>query len=255
MKQQIIIIGVIYILILFSSCMQTKHIIYLQDVDDDKTTNIFEKQQLDYKIQPHDILYVKIISINKEIVALFNNVENLYQAWTNEASLYINGFSVNDTGYVNLPILGKIQVIDLTIEEAQEIIQSHTDKYLKDATAIVKLINFKVTILGEVRKPGVYKVYNDQITILEALGMAGDITDFGNKKNVLLIRSTKNNSQTIRIDLTDKNLLASNSYFMLPNDVIYIEPVKSKAFRLSAPSISIVLSSITTLILILRLFM
>jgi polysaccharide export outer membrane protein len=106
--------------------------------------------------------------------------------------------------------------------------------------------------LGEVSRPGVYTNYNDNITILEALGMAGDITIYGNKRNILLLRPAKKGVETIRINLNDAKLLESSNFYMLPNDILYVEPVKTKAFRLNAPNISIILSTITTFILVLN---
>ena len=106
--------------------------------------------------------------------------------------------------------------------------------------------------MGEVRRPGSYYNYNDRLTIFEAIGNAGDITDYGNKKNVLIIRPTNEGEKFFRVDLTDVNILKSEAYYLLPNDVIYIEPVRYKSFRLNAPNISLILSSVTTLVIVLN---
>jgi len=172
----------------------------------------------------------------------------LYQ---NETSLYINGYTVNDSGNVIIPILGQVPVIGLTIDEATRRIQEKAEIYLKDATAIVKLISFKVTVIGEVNRPGTYTNFNNQLTVLEAIGMAGDITDYGNRQKVLIVRPNPEGTTTYNVNLQDKNLLLSEGFFLLPNDIVIVDPIKSKVFRLNLPTLSIFLSGLSTLILIL----
>jgi len=122
---------------------------------------------------------------------------------------------------------------------------------------MIKFASFKVTILGEINRPGMISYYNNQTTILEALGKAGDLTDYGNRNNILIIRPTENGSQTFRVDLTKKNLFASSEYFIKPNDVIYVEPMKAKGTRLFAQDygtfISVVSSTITAFAIIWQL--
>jgi len=115
----------------------------------------------------------------------------------------------------------------------------------------IKLISFKFTVIGEVRQPGTYTNYNNQLTVLEAIGMAGDITDYGNREKVLVVRPTKEGTYTYRINVQDKNLLQSEGYFLLPNDIVIVEPIKSKPFQLNLPTLSLLLTGISTLILVL----
>jgi polysaccharide export outer membrane protein len=170
---------------------------------------------------------------------------------SSDLSAYLNSFDVDDSGFVNLPLMGKILVKDLGISECQKAIQEKVNLYLKNALVIVKLLNFNITVLGEVTKPGTYKVYNNQVTILEALGLAGDLTMYGNRKQILLIRQN-NPENTITIDLTDKKLLNSDYFYLQPNDVLYIKPNRSKLFGTNPFPFATVLSSITTLILVLN---
>ncbi len=248
-KQQILI--VLLFSILFTSCLQHKNVLYMRDIGVD-STNVYLSEKSSYNIQSGDILYVKINSIDKDINAIYNANSNAYNSWQTNLSVYINGYTVSDSGYVYLPIVGKIFVKGETIESAKSIVSKEVDKYLKKTDIIVKLISFKYTVLGEVKKPGSYVNYNDRLTILEALGNSGDITDFGNKKKVLVIRPTIEGEQVFRVDLTDKSLIASEAYYLLPNDVIYVEPVKFKSFRINAPNISLILSSVTTIIILLN---
>jgi polysaccharide export outer membrane protein len=171
--------------------------------------------------------------------------------YSSQSNIYIFGYTVNDSGYISLPILGDIYVYGLTIDEITKSINERAREYLKDATVNVKLLTFKFTVVGEVNRPGTYTNFNNQLTVLEAIGMAGDITNYGNRKSILVVRPTKEGTYTYRINVQDKNLLQSQGYFLLPNDIVIVEPIKSKPFQLNIPTISLLFSSISTLILIL----
>jgi polysaccharide export outer membrane protein len=243
-----------FLIFLISSCTNQKQLVYLQNVDTQTTENIYFKQQVNYKIQNQDILYIRILSIDDRTNDLINIASSRYQQnlFQNETSLFINGYSVNDSGYVDIPVIGEVYVLNKTVEEAKNAIKGKTDRYLINASVIVKLISFKFTVLGEVNRPGVFRNYNNQLTVLEAIGMAGDISDYGNRRRILVIRPTKSQTETFRIDLTNKNVLSSEGFFLLPNDIVYVEPIKSKTFRINIPTLSIFLSTMTTLILVLN---
>jgi polysaccharide export outer membrane protein len=137
------------------------------------------------------------------------------------------------------------------LEGAQKLIQLNVDKYLKQATAIIKLTSFKVTVLGEVKNPGYYYVYNNQATVLEALGLAGDLTPVGNRQHIKLIRQLESGSQVVLLDLTDPNLLKSDHYYLTPGDVLYVEPFKARSKRTNLELLTVVFSGLTTAVLIL----
>ena len=248
------IIKAFLLIYLVSSCTSQKQLVYLQDVDSLTTENVYFRQQVDYQIQNQDILYIRILSIDDRTNDLINVASTRYQQnlFQNETSLFINGYSVDNSGNIELPIIGKVSVLNKTVEEAKDAIQKKTDQYLRNASVIVKLISFKFTVLGEVNRPGVYKNFNNQLTVLEAIGMAGDISDYGNRTKILVIRPTKSETRTYRIDLTKKDVLSSEGFFLLPNDIVYVEPIKSKTFRINIPTLSLFLSTLTTLILVLN---
>ncbi|OFY20540.1 MAG: hypothetical protein A2W98_06305 [Bacteroidetes bacterium GWF2_33_38] len=233
------------------SCTSYKKVTYLREAVHDEDFQLTAAYEI-YKIQKKDILYIQIVSLSEEVNNLFNVNNGKILSTYNEQYLYLHSFSVNDSGYVVLPIIGEVKVLDLSIEEAHKAIQLQADQFLKDASVIVKLLSFKISILGEVNNPGHFNVYQNHINIMEALSIAGDIGDYGNKQNVLLIRHHANSTKTYRLDLTDKQLITSEFIYLLPNDVIYVEPLKAKAFRQNAPNISIVLTSISTIILVLN---
>lgn len=244
----------LFLLIILASCTTQKKTIYLQGSGNSDSTSFFNNQFAAYKIHVGDLLYIKILSLNKEINALFNfdyDATNSY-AYNNEISMYYKGYTVSDDGNVDIPVLGKVKAKELSLEELQSNIQQLIDTLLKEAKVIVKFGGFKFTVLGEVKRPGLFYYYNNRLTILDAIGEAGDLTDMGNRQNILIVRPTQNGSTTFRINLLDKKILQNPNFYINPNDVVYVEPVKTKNWKLNAPNISILLSSITTTILVIN---
>ncbi len=245
----------LFLLTLFLfACTPNKKLVYLQDNKKNISNRdtVIPHKSFSYKIQPKDILYVKVFSLDNQTSNAFNSEPDAKSQNANPTSLYLQSYSVNDSGCISLPIVGDVKVIDLNLDEASEVIKEAVSKYFIQSTVIVKLVSFKITVIGEVNKPGQINVYNDQLTILEAIGMVGDLTDNGNRKNIKLIRPTQNGSRIYTFDLTDKNLIQSDYYFLMPNDVIYVEPLKSKRFGFKNSPIQSVLSSLTTLVLLLN---
>jgi polysaccharide export outer membrane protein len=253
LKVTLLIVSVC-LLVAISSCTTHRQLVYLKNVDSASTENYYPKNRPEYKIQTRDIMYVKIYSLNEEMSSMINQTIGSYQQnlFQNETSLFINGYAVSDSGNIEIPVLGRIRVAGKTMDEATNSIRQRADKYLKDATVIVKLISFKISVIGEVNRPGTYNNFNNQLTVLEAVSMAGDITDYGNRKQVLVLRPTSDGTKTFRLDLTNRNILTSDGFFLLPNDIVYVEPIKSKTFRINLPTISLAFTSISTLILVLN---
>lgn len=241
-------------LIVASSCTSHRQLVYLKNVDSESAEAFYPKTRPEYRIQTRDIMYVKIYSLNEEMSALINQTMGTYQQnlFQNETSLFINGYTVSDSGNIEIPVLGRIKVAGKTMDEAIRSIRQRADQYLKDATVIVKLISFKVSVIGEVHRPGLYNNFNTQLTVLEAISMAGDITDYGNRRKVLVLRPSPEGTTTFRLDLTSPKILSSDGFFLLPNDIVYVEPIKNKTFRLNMPTISLAFTSVSTLILILN---
>lgn len=152
---------------------------------------------------------------------------------------------------IDLPLIGEISVIDKTEEEAKSIVQTKVAEYYKGATIKLKILTYKFSILGEVRNPGVYYNYNKYLTILEAISMANGLSDYAHLRNVLIIRHSVNGEKSFRLDLTKKEILSSEAFYLLPNDIVYIEPDKYKNFGLNSSVYSMALSAVTTSILIL----
>ncbi len=242
------------LVIVLSSCYYNKRLIYFQDKDfSEIQSTLMENKRSIYRIQPNDIISIKVkSSTDPQVSDLFNIVTTTQAQFANPGSFYLEGYSVDESGKIYLPILGPLTVKELSLDEVQTLIQTNANKYLKNSTVIVKLLSFKVTVLGEVRNPGYHYVYNNQVTLLEALGLAGDLTNFASRKNVKLIRQVSRGSEVVLLDLRDPNLLKSKYFFLMPNDVIYVEPLKARAKRSNLENMTLLFSAATTAILILN---
>ena len=246
------------VLLVFSSCTSYKKTIYLENLAKESRDTTVMRERIQYHLQRGDILYIRIITNNEEIDNLFNlnqglnmfgNQNLMQQQRTNGGMggmLYFQGYSVDDSGYVDLPIVHKVNVLDKTIDEAKYSISNKLRDYLEDAVIIVKLDNFKVTFLGEVLTPGVTTLNTNKLNIMEALGHAGGIRRNGNRKDVLVIRRLDDGSQVYRLDLTDKNTIEQQNFELLPNDIVYVPPMRTSWFKDETTTFTFWLTTIST---------
>lgn len=211
------------------SCVPHKKIIYFQDSQVRGDT--IHRAKFDYRIQARDRLIVRVSSYDTRLTEFFNLVPSAggAQAARMAYSPLFN-YLVTDSGYVDIPMLGEVEVLELTLEECREKIQVLLRNQVSDAYVAVRLGNFRVTVLGEVGAGKVIETENDFLTIYEALAQAGDIGDFGKRDMVRLIRNAGDSSQIFTLDLTGKELLASNLYYLQPNDIVYVERMPVKTF-------------------------
>jgi polysaccharide export outer membrane protein len=248
MKKLIWILPVTYLLL--SSCGEYKKITYLQATLPEKDT-IYKPDFTLYKLQPSDLLYITVLSIDKNVSELFNTNGSSSGSQPSVAgggNMYFSGYSIDKNGFIHLPVIGDVQVGGITVDKATENIQKLADQYIKDARVELKLVSFKITMLGEIGHPGQITIFNDRATILEAIALGGEITYYGNRKNILIVRSAEGGMRTFRIDLTKKELLRSEKFYVQPNDVIYVEPLKYTAFRIRLTDYTSFLTLLTTLI-------
>lgn len=250
-------LGLLCLSCLFTSCVSTKNAVYFNDVRD--TVLLPSDSSLDPRIQKNDILQINVSSLNPEDVIIYN-VSNMTSASgaggaNAGAGAMLGGFLVDEQGYIQYPILGSIKVTGLTKKALTVYLHDQLveRKLLVDPVVSIRFLNYRVTILGEVNKPTVVNVTNEKISVLEALGMAGDITVFGKRNNILLIREIDGQRIIRRIDLNDKRVLNSPYYFLQPNDILYVEPNKSKVATAdrSRQILPIILSSLSLLVIIL----
>ena len=215
-----------------SSCMSTKQATYFSNASD--TTILTRLDEAETLIQKNDMLSVYISSLNPEASAVFNAPNS--QATTTSTttgSASAGGYLVNTDGNIQIPILGNIKAAGLTKKQLKaDITNSIIDKKLLiDPIVTIRHLNYEVTVIGEVSRPTVINVPNEKISLLKALGIAGDITVFGKKDNVMLIREIEGKRKVKRIDLNSNNFLSSPFYYLQPNDIIYVEANKFKVMN------------------------
>ncbi len=246
------ILRVMAVVMLVSSCTTTEKLTYLNNLPESSDPQYFPYEMADYRVQYRDILYVDIKMMTPE-----GTLENILQGSSSssssnymqgESGQYLLGYNIDKEGNILLPVLGSVNVAGMTLPEIRGKISEKVDQTFRNAYVDVKLLGFKFTVLGEAKAPGNFVNYNDYLTVFEAIGRAGGVGDYGRRDRVLVIRATPEGSKTYRLDLHDKQILTSEAYFMMPNDVIIIEPQKLKTFSLNLPSVTLLVSGITGII-------
>jgi polysaccharide export outer membrane protein len=218
------------IFISLSSCVNIRKATYFNGQEDAVLTA--SETAVESVIQKNDLLDISVTSLNPAASALFN-ASNLYHNTTDYANANAQqstGYLVRGDGNIHFPILGKIRAEGLTIQNLRDTITSQLldRKLLIEPIVNVRYLNFRVTVLGEVSKPSVINISNEKITLLEALGLAGDITVFGKRDNIMLIREEHNSRVVKRLDLNSTAFLTSPYYYLKSNDIIYVQPNKTK---------------------------
>jgi polysaccharide export outer membrane protein len=227
----------IIFLLNMGSCVSNKKYIYLQDKGGLKTdsagANVFNTQKFSYKLQEGDILYISLTSEDDRLNRIFvpggGNGQMVQQGQgVSGTAMYYLGFTIDTKGEVEFPFLGKIFVKGLNIEEAKFQIEKQLKIYFKEFFLQVKLAEFKFSILGYVNRPGQYFFQQNKVTLLEAISQAGDLTNLANRYEVHLYRQYDNGVQLHKIDLTDRNLITSPFWYIQPNDIVYVVPLKTR---------------------------
>lgn len=229
----------------FSSCVSHKKMLLLKEMEMINRTTSIEYQNersLSYKIQPGDNLYIRAINIIDEKNSGALNGETTRNYMSSEASIYLHSHTVNKDGFIDYPLIGLVEVKNLTVEETKYKLEGLLSKYVKETALMVKLSNFDLTIIGEVQKPGKFRVYQQEINIFEALSLAGNLSSFAKTSNVKLIRRTDHGSEVITLDLGKADILSSPYYYLKPNDIIYVEPLKLKRWGFTSFPYSTVFS-------------
>lgn len=260
MKKIVTLLSVISAMtvMMFTSCVPQKKILYLQNeqlpYDSALMSVVYENERtFDYKVQPGDNLYIRIASLDEKFSAYFNFM-NQGGTMTSSSyssgnpSIYLNGYTVGADGNIGLPFVGNVYVKDLTVDEIQAKVQEIMNEYLTETVVYVKLGVFNLTILGEVMRPGQYQIYQSDINIFQAIALAGNATDFANKASVKIIHQTPKGSQIVRVNLNDADILSSPEYYLKPNDIIYIEPLKTKQFGFTSVPYGTIISAISLLV-------
>jgi polysaccharide export outer membrane protein len=230
----------IVILTTLIGCIPTeklKYVVAESDIKNDYYNNRSEKT-----IQPYDYLYIKIYSLDEKTNSIFNIDERSLQ---NEQLI---SYEVNERGFINFPFVGDIFVKGLTIDEAKNKLEKELNQYLTNISVRVRFVGNKITILGEVNQPGCHTFFDEKISIFEALGLANDVASFGNKTKITLIREKNDTVKYQYLDLTNKHIAESDYYYLLPNDILIVDPVRAKYRTLQEnPVLYLLFSAISTI--------
>lgn len=231
---------------LIFGCAPRKKVIMLQGVSE-QMASYSNAGKTSYRLHKGDNLYIKVYSVDEKTAKFFqSDFPNLM----NSTYLFLNSFIIDESGYIHVSFIDKLKVEGLTVEESKNLIQKALNEYFKECTVIVKLVNFQVSVLGEVNSPGSFTIDKEQVNIFQALGLAGGTKDYSNLKKVVLVRQTDSGSQVQLLDITKLDILESEYFYMLPNDILYVEPVKAKvSMNTTVPYV--IFSSITSVLLIL----
>ena len=233
--------------ILATSCTSQKKLAYLYNLPETGGESTFPIDIPDYKIQPRDVLYITVKAMTTDgRITDFLSTGSATMSPQGESGGFLYGYNVNQDGNIIIPVVGTIKVIGLSLDEARNLIQTFVDKVFNNSTVDCKLLSFKYTVIGEVNSPGTFINYNNYLTVLEAIGRAGGIGNFGNRHKVLVVRPIDKGTKTFTINLQDKQILSSSGYFLLPNDVVIVQPLGQKIFNLNLPTIAFIISSVTS---------
>ena len=235
-------------LVLLASCNTQKRLSYFNSINEKGSFPTYNCQAHESRIVSGDMLIITVSGLDPVAVAPFNQPVVSYSAPGSD-QLYntpsLQSYLVDVEGNISFPVLGTIKVAGLTKSDAIALLQEKLTPFLKEPIVSIKFLNYKITILGEVARPGQYTITNERVTILEALGMAGDMTPYGKRNTVLITRESEGKLEFARINLNSNDIFTSPYYFLQQNDVVYVEPNKVRA--LASQNISLYLSMVTTL--------
>lgn len=232
------------------SCTTQQKLSYFNKLNESAADSINQKSKFFHEanIKPGDMLVITVTGNDPNTVAMFNQPTIMY-ATPGSDQLYssqnIQPYTVEADGSISFPVLGKLKLEGLTRTKAIDMITGRLKEYVQDPIVNLKYLNFNVTVLGEVLRPGQYPILNERTSILDALGLAGDMTPYGKRENVLITRENEGKLEFARINLNDVGIFNSPYYYLQQNDVIYVEPNQVRS--ISSQNIPLFLSSISTI--------
>ena len=240
----------LFVTIIFSSC-SNRNLLYMSDLEEDEKFQTEIGQDRQIKIQTGDLMKISLSSLQPEMDEMFNDPStDLDYNKSIINSINVQGFLVDENGEVNIPVVGRVKLAGLTIAEATALVAKGIEEYIVDPVVSIKYANFKITVIGEVKNPSTFYVPSEKLNVFEALGLAGDMTEYGLREEVRLIRETDGVRSVITLDLNDKGILASPYYNLKQNDIIYVQPDKMKSVKVSTNERSMVFLALAVSILV-----
>lgn len=248
-------------IILFSgSCISMKKLTYL-NYSGKPVNNIISASNInlsvtpaDYRVLPYDNLFIRVITPDPQWSELFNTTSVGAGGAMTEESASLVGYPVDSDGNIEIPFVGKVQVVSKSLSEIKFKLDSVFKNYVSEAAITVRLVNNYISVLGEVNVPGRYRLTKNSMNVFEALSLAGDMSPYSNRKRLQLIRPTANGQVVKEFSLTDRNILSSELYFVMPNDIIYALPMKGKSFQINSPVWTLLLTTVTSALGVIAFF-
>jgi len=240
----LILSSMLIMLMYLSSCVPQRKVKYVQNKAKDTSNTFRLKQRPLNTIQPFDNLYIKVISPDETTSTMFNSESMNVQT----VNYNMISYTVDKDGNVKFPFVGDIKVKDLTILQAKDTVKKAIKSYIRNSDVVVKFVGKSIVVIGEVIRQGEFVIYSDNVSIFRALAKAGGLTDFGDRRNVTILRETDGVAKFYYVDLTDKRLMLSNFYFLKPGDTIIVQPLKHKTFGFTSIPYALLLTSLTTII-------
>lgn len=247
---------ILFIALLFSSCVTQHDLEYLrvQNKNEEYFKSFDEANIPEYKLKPMDELNIDINSLDDPTTNVFKQVERNSGYTVTPYSASLSSYLIDQSGHIQLPFIGDILVENKTIPQVKAIIQDSLNHILSSPTVNVKLVNRYITIFGEVKNPGHFAYAQEKMTIYDALSLAGDISIYGDRKNLVLSRNENGKNVRIVVDLTSSKIMASDNYYIRPNDMLYVKPMRKRFWGLYQFPWNTLLASISTGVLIYSVF-
>ena len=246
-KTQVFFLGII--IVFFLGCVTQRDLEYMQTKD--KNTKAYKEAEMpDYKLKPNDDLYIRFSSLDAAEASIFADARGQQSTTSLDPyGAYLISYSIDKDGFLLLPVLGKIYVKDRTMSEVSSILTDSLSHILSQPMVTVKLVNRYVSVLGYVNNPGHFPFSQDKLTIYDALGLASDISIYGDRREITLTRNENGKNIRMIIDLTSPDILGSESYYLKPNDIIYVKPLRKRYWGMSEFPFAILLSTLSVTLL------
>lgn len=237
----------VFLMIFFVGCVPSSKLKYFTDIEQLQGPDINPRTQK--VIMPFDKLYIRVLSTDPQTSQIFNATDEIRSGGYGSSGII--GYMVDEGGNINFPFVGSIKVSSLNTTQASQTIQKALNEYVSNTSVVVKYVDNQVTVMGEVQRQGVFPFTQDKLNIYEAIGLGGGLTRYGDRKNVILTRQVGEKIIHYRLNLSDSKIASKEYYYILPNDVLIVEPLKTISTSYQNITYTTILTSITTLIAVL----
>lgn len=255
--RQPLLLILLSIFLISGSCVSRKKLTYLQYTAHEPKQGIVQGSRpsvtpVAYKVMPNDYLFIRVITPDPQWSALFNIQTG--EAGITEESATLSSYPVDVDGDIEIPFIGKVKVAGKTLSEIKSELEAAFKNYLNDYAITVRMVANNITIIGEVNAPGSYPITKERMTIFEALASAGDLSVFSNRQKIQLIRPSPYGPDIKEFSLSDRSILSSEYYYVMPNDIIYAMPVRARPFQLNSTIYTLFFTTISTALVIISYF-